>query len=207
LNNTKYKRSFRISESSIPDNKIYLQDDWGDNRLDSRKGSGTTVHNGVEGIYRPNWTVSSGTPTVSNENVVMQGQSTDQAIQSEHNIDMNSSITWECTLACRTPNGGRAGIDIGSNGNLRYGIAEDVTGTMYLYDIDRGTRIIQGNINNDGSKETIKIKRSSSGFWELFYGDNRLGGTNEDKGVALDTVRLSNRTNSAEAKFENIKIS
>ena len=80
----------------IPDPDVYLQDDWGDNKLTDRDGSGTTTHNGEEGVYRPEWTTRSGdnNPTVENEQLTMTGC---DAIHTDINLNLDETITWELT--------------------------------------------------------------------------------------------------------------
>jgi hypothetical protein len=80
-------------ESAIPDSEIYLHDDWGDNKLQNRDGGGTTTHNGVEGVYRPEWTIQSGSPSVSNGTLTT---STGQ-ISTTCNLNDSEPITLEVT--------------------------------------------------------------------------------------------------------------
>ena len=80
----------------IPDSEVYLHDDWGDNRLTDRENSGTTTHNGVEGVYRPEWTVDSDNgfnePTVQNESLEIVGN---DGIYTDINLNLDETITWE----------------------------------------------------------------------------------------------------------------
>jgi len=79
----------------IPDSDVYLHDDFGDNKLQNRDGSGTTTHNGVEGVYRPEWTIENGSPTVSNEELSIVGG---DRIYTGVNIDLSSVLTVEATV-------------------------------------------------------------------------------------------------------------
>ena len=78
----------------IPDSDIYLQDDWGDPNLQDRDDSGTTTHNGVEGVYRPEWTTDDGSPVADDERLKMSG---DDALRADMNLNLDEKITWEFT--------------------------------------------------------------------------------------------------------------
>ena len=79
---------------AIPDSDVYLHDDWGDNKLQDREDSGTTTHNGVEGVYRPEWDQvnSDDLPSASNEELVVER---DEYMITDVNINLNEAVTWE----------------------------------------------------------------------------------------------------------------
>ena len=83
-------RNVSVGIDAIPDNDIYLQDDWGDNKLQDRDGSGTTTYNGVEGVYRPDWNVPRSSVVAENENLVMnQG-----VAYTDINLNLDETVTW-----------------------------------------------------------------------------------------------------------------
>jgi len=76
-----------------PDNQIYLQDDFGDNKLTNRDDSDTTTYNGVVGVYRPEYTVVN-SPSVSSQTLDIN---TGDHIEADINLDFSSDITWTFT--------------------------------------------------------------------------------------------------------------
>lgn len=176
----------------IPDRNIYLHDDWNDNKIQNRDGSGTTTYNNVQGIYRPEWSIVNGTPSAKNKKLVMDNG---DEIKTSMNVNTNYKITWRFDLTCPTPSSGRMGINILSNGSTAYGVSEDIYGDLYLYDVANSQRIIQSNINNDGSTKTIKLTRTPSGDWELFYGGSSVGSASSTSIASFDGVNFKNNTN------------
>ena len=88
-------RNVSVGIDAIPDPwpESYLQDDWGDNKLQDRDGSDTTTYNGVEGVYRPEWTLDEGSPEVADERLTLDGDG--EAVVTEINLNLDESITWE----------------------------------------------------------------------------------------------------------------
>ena len=77
---------------AIPDSEIYLQDDWGDNKLTDREGSATTTYNGVEGVYRPEWTTLRGSASVSDGSLSFDSDTS--TLVANINLNLDSEIRW-----------------------------------------------------------------------------------------------------------------
>ena len=171
----------------IPDSEIYLQDDWGDNKLQDREDSGTTTHNGVEGIYRPEWRIESGSPEAENERLEFD---TNEAIDTEINVNLDETITWEWS-----------GIDFGTfESDVSIGVgfivwAEDQNWHLdssapspddaYVVQIRHESdevRLLSGDVlisHSTRPAESISLKREPNGDWELFVDGSSVGTAND----------------------------
>jgi hypothetical protein len=181
--------------SPIPDANVYLHDDWGDNKIQNRDESGTTTHNGVEGVYRPEWAVNDGSPSASNQELVVDR---DEALMTGINLDFGSTITWEWSLDLSVQNGGTSvQFEAGCFSTTKttsgfamdeaYGVQFD-RNSPYIdlrrHDTndDFGTTLIGSNYSEfTTSPTTVTVTRSASGTWELFVDGN-------SKGTADDTT-------------------
>ena len=154
----------------IPDSEVYLQDDWGDNNLQDREDSGTTTYNGVEGVYRPEWTALNGDsnlslPSVSNETLTVKS---DEGIFADINLNLDETITWEWSNV--DPSGG----DSGSGNNNWLGLFAD--------DVDNVDQYVEGSyvirVRNDRAAELIhhSDKSSSDGFTTIVGGSESISG-------------------------------
>jgi len=177
--------------SGIPDSDIYLQDDWGDNKLQNRDGSGTTTYNGVTGVYRPEWTIRDTAPSVSGGELII---SDGNGITTGINLDLSQTITWEWT-----------DVDVSSHGKFEEDelyfalFAEqtrnDTNGRVHrsyalrfrrgivhsLIKVDNSgtfTQLIGGG-SQSGAYD-VSVTRSSTGTWELFDGSGTSLGTAND---------------------------
>jgi len=99
-----------VGGPDIPDSEIYLQDDFGDNKLQNRDDSDTTTYNGVEGVYRPEYIIQSGNPQAANEQLELVDRA---SLYSDINLALDEVITWEFK-----------GVDVteSSNSNNIFGI-------------------------------------------------------------------------------------
>ena len=175
----------------IPDSEVYLHDDWGDNKLQDREDSGTTTHNGVEGVYRPEWETPSGrsTPTVDDEELQIRG---DDAIYTSINLNLDEEITWEWTNVFIT--GGttdRTGAHLWTEQIDE--ISEDRFHDSYYLSLQEGfdlrlrhvdssgdvTNLIEGPDVDEGRYD-LRVTRSPSGEFEFFVDDT-------PEGTATDT--------------------
>ena len=214
--------------SSIPDSEIYLQDDWEDNKLTNRDGSGTTVFNGVTGVYRPEWDKQEENPQVENGVVTLEG---DAIVTSDVDFSEainNQTVTWEfdynipsgdssdwvtVQLFAETdewndlenrPNLDRAyfvGIRLASgSGGLRFHRAD--TGGDF-------TELFTGNPSTSG---TIVVEREANGDWELFLDSSSVGSTNDNTYTDAKHVGIASRDGSFQAtqpilEMDKLKIS
>jgi len=163
---------------AIPDEEIYLQDDWGDNKLTDREGSATTTYNGVEGVYRPEWATLQGSASVDNENLTLNDDPT--TISAGINLNLNEKIRWWFEF---DDNGGRNSFGLfAETEDLAGGSWESVENGYILINsnedgfcrlVDRDDDGTSGNnvIDADGSEIAsgyIGATRESDGTWEMF---------------------------------------
>ena len=187
----------------IPDDDVYLHDDWGDNKLQDRDDSGTTTHNGVEGVYRPEWDVVDGQsePTVENETLDMSG---DDGISTEINLNYDETITWQLddldvgetgdsstdwtvvTLATDNDpsNNGDGRID----GSYWYALRDTTRENRLVYrDEDGNDNIIMQEGSVSGDIDSVTIERDSDGNWTVWEDDSQVGTTTQQDGPEFDT--------------------
>ena len=182
---------------AIPDSEVYLQDDWGDNKLTNRDDSGTTTYNGVEGVYRPEWTLEVGTPTASNQKIrVDDGELAYAGI----NLNLDETVTWEWSGVESTSDSDTEWLGLGLfaetaipaelNFNTTgledgYHIACSSGGNfLRLYRLDGGTatELAETDPGVTGwDNESVTATRSPSGEFEVF-----VNGTSEI--TATDTT-------------------
>ena len=96
-------RNVSVGIVAIPDSEIYLQDEFGDGQLQNRDCTGTTAHNGVEGVYRPEWSQvnSEDFPSVVDGSIVVDQ---DEYATADINLNFDETITWEITNLTVDPN-------------------------------------------------------------------------------------------------------
>jgi len=180
--------------SAVPDSDIYLQDDWGDDKLQNRNGSGTTTYNGVTGIYRPKWTLDSGTPQATSQAL---SEVPNDFVSTDINLNFSTNITWTWTgidtsnmptgttsqweLGCFASKSTRSSFVLDDS----YGVQINRSGTNNYISLHRhgtndafGSTIIGGNFSA-GTNVSITVTRSSGGTWELFVNGNSQGTTTD----------------------------
>lgn len=132
-----------IEASEIPDTEVYLHDDFGDGKLQNRDGGGTVTHNGETGVYRPEYTIDGGSPTVTNEQLDLV---TDDALHTDINLNLSETITWEFT-----------GFDLSDNG-------DDTANATWL-NLFSETATVAGNLR--GYEDGYAIRARTSGNFRL----------------------------------------
>jgi len=168
--------------SAIPDPwpESYLQDDWEDNKLQDRDGQDTTTHNGVEGVYRPEWNVS-GDAEANNDELIVTGG---DEVETEISLNLDETITWEFK-------------DLSLEGDRFFIPLFSETAQTSSNRVENGYsfRLISGNTgivshDSDGSTDGIvtsdlpdelddvEITRQPNGEWELI-----IEGTSEGTGT------------------------
>jgi len=190
--------------SIIPDSEVYLQDDWGDNKLTDRDDSGTTTHNGVEGVYRPEWSIDAGDPTVDDGQLLIEANEELVAISTDINVNLDEPTTFEWFDVDASE--GRAGnsANIGmtcfaeTNNHISRGTGVGDPGQAGLENgyavviLDAGFRLKFGKIFDDGLNTlidvdgfsppyNIRVERSSNSEWELFVDDDSQGTTTDSE--------------------------
>ena len=200
--------------AAIPDPDVYLHDDWGDNKLQDREDSGTTTHNGVEGVYRPEWTIEENEPTVTDE--TLQIESGD-AITTEVNLNLDETIVWELPDFDYGKSGGSDNITVGV-------MLDGVTINMDDFRVFRSGYQFTGRENDDRVRfavddnilfdETgfpapadIRIERSPNGEWSMFHNDNLVNSVTDTTYESGSHVgfAVANDQN-AEADVSEIKV-
>ena len=174
----------------IPDSEVYLQDDWGDNRLTNREDSGTTTYNGVEGVYRPEWNTRNGSPEATNERLEMDDA---DRVVTDINLSFNETITWEFDIdVSNVPSGGansmRATLFAEQDSDFQdrfyhrgYGLRWPNGQRLILDEVDDNgdlNTIVDGSTDLSG-QHTVEVLRNSDGDWEVIL-DGSSEGTGND---------------------------
>ena len=184
---------------ALPDSDVYLHDDWGDNQLTSdRDESGTTTHNGEEGVYRPEWDVGAGSPEANNELLDLKSG---DAVITEINANLDEELVLELdglSLASSTSNAHVHGITIFAQTDEPRGLAndDDYRGLREGYYVDArsasdGQYGIR-RVDSDGSTSTliegdgfgddvsIVVTRQPNGDWQMEVDGDSLGSAVND---------------------------
>ena len=181
-----------VARRAIPDSDVYLQDDWGDNNLRDRENSGTTTHNGVEGVYRPEWNTAEGfvDPTVANEQLTIENG---EGIDTEINLNLDETVTWELNgvdvSGSSTDSSDQARVALFAEQRTDYNDDNSLHRSYTLF-IRRDSSLGIQEIDNSGNFDTIlngenttgtvdiTVTRSPTGDWEAFIdGDSVDTGT------------------------------
>jgi len=170
-----------------PDPNIYLQDDFGDNKLSSRDNSGTTTYNGVTGVFRPEYTVPSGksSPSVSSQTLNVEGG---EAITTTINLNLSQTVTWEWTDV-ENSTGDRTALHCFAEQATSF--SKDQLHSSYYVDVRNGNNLRLNITQSGGSsgviingstfsgKNDVKVTRTSAGVWELFLNNTSQGTTTD----------------------------
>ena len=189
----------QVFGGAIPDSDVYLHDDWGDNKLQNRDGSGTTTYNGVEGVYRPEWNVDNGSPTVSNATLSVADGG---ILRTNINLELSQTITWEWTDVDVTgvnPSSGanQGGLTCFSQSftptlnNLTYeesyGLLlrrSDSSSPTWIFFVEDGGFNSLLEFSAQNTANSVIITRSPSGVWEVIV-------DGDPKGTVTDTRHTS----------------
>ena len=197
--------------SAILDGDVYLHDDWGDNKLTDRDGSGTTTHNGEEGVYRPEWTIDGTTPTVENETLTIGN---DDGIYTDINLNLNEEVKWEFS------NVDVSDSDTGSNNESGFTLFAETTSRAvsnrtfddsYWLNVRRDpdgssdheiifvrtddgdfNSLIEGTFNNG---DDFTVTRSDNGEWELIVNGTSIGTTTDTTYTNPQVIGFGGRPN------------
>ena len=190
---------------AIPDPDIYLQDDWGDNKLTDREDSGTTTYNGVEGVYRPEWTTEQGNPVAEDERLKMDTDTISTGI----NLNLDETVTWEVTIR-QFSDDGNDSFAIGlfsetttivnsgrmaDDGYVIFFSPEDTVDIRRVDDGNDTTLISGGNVPED-EDYSVSVTRTPSGEFELFDEDSSLGtdtDTTYDDDEEIEAIAIGGR--------------
>lgn len=173
-------------------NDFYLYDDWMDGSLKTRDGSSETEYNGVTGIYRPTWTVDSGSPSVTDDKLKINSG---DGVVCKLNLDLTEEITWIWKQV--DPRSGGAGnsdessLQLWSESETRLtGYPSETLYPGYLLEIRRqasADEIRLSKVRADQSVERliykpsvswpadVQVKRSPAGEWRLWLDDSLIG--------------------------------
>ena len=201
-NYTQWKSLVDLHEySAIPDSDVYLHDDWGDNKLQDREESGTTTHNGVEGVYRPEWVITDNTPDISDEIITV---SPGDGIETGINLNFNETVVWEGSITSQS--GLSAGGDVFSIG--LFADANDsrahYVDNGYLLWIDGGdiaVREVTGGSPTEILSTTLptapydwSVERESNGGWTLFVDGTQQDTTTDTAHTTANITTIGSRT-------------
>lgn len=206
--------------SAIPDSDVYLQDDWGDNKLQNRDGSGTTTYNGVEGVYRPEWTIRDNEPTVSNEQLTITGG---DGIYTDINLDLSKTASWEFNGIDLSDNAGDSGdmmvlhcfAEQTSNESARrlhqsysINVRSGSNNPIQLYEVDASGNfnlLVDGGGGWSGTID-ITVTRQSDGVWEMSINGTSQGTGNDSTHTSPSVAAILGR-DSANIDLNELKVS
>ena len=197
-----------VAEDDIPDSDVYLHDDWGDNKLQDREDSDTTTHNGVEGIYRPEWEIFEGSPFVDDARLTLEAG---DAITNPININLSEDLVLEYEVSdINIPSSSQAfGVtvfadskpeatevhNIDGNGYAVWLQGDDSGGQIVLFRYDDGerTEIIEDTSGFPSVPFRVAISRTSSAEWELLVNGDSKGTTTDDSHTLVEYCSLGVR--------------
>ena len=168
------------------DFSVYLEDDWGDNKIADRDDSESGAHNNVIGVFRPEYVIENGTPTAENETLAL---SDEDVLHTDINLNLDKKVVWEWS-----------DVDISdnpSNTSETYLTCWSES-TIFDFDFPRGFEESYGVIINDtpearltyidenGGGNTlinrsvsevvqIRVERDDNGNWEMFLDGESVG--------------------------------
>jgi len=182
--------------SAIPDPDVYLDDDWGDNRLTDREDSGTTTYNDVEGVYRPEWTntiTGFSNPTAADGKIICED---DEGVTTPINLNLDETIEWlfndvdmseagtggtdgfhVCLFAEQNSDTTNATLEQGYHVYFNRGTAD--VRLVYMDENGDRTDIIQSGQAFD-DVQSWRVTRQPNGEWELFDNSDDSQGTETD---------------------------
>jgi hypothetical protein len=173
------KQNFTSLEG-IPDNQIYVHDDWEDGKINNRDDNGTTTTNGKEGIYRPSWNEFNSGVSVENGQLKVTQKS---GIDLAYGIP-DESIKWNFSFrkpADDNDNGFEVILSSDSSQNRIMFRSGDHKERTVLRDNDADL-YIEGQDLADNSKHEIIITRNvstSPATWK-YYIDGGLVGSQQN---------------------------
>jgi len=202
----------------IPDSDVYLHDDFEDNKLTNRDGSGTTTYNGVQGIFRPEWTLDTGTETVSNGQLI--GNDGDH-FRADINLNLNFDINW--ILDFTIPENG---VNDSTNFTLYSESTTEVSGFsngyaegyVFVTDTSSNTRLVKlgssGNATRlleglpNPNQGDVLVTRTSTGDWSVTIDGTTFGPVNDTEYTNPEYLGFSKRENEVGdiATVESIKV-
>ena len=213
------------AEAEIPDSEVYLHDDWGDSQLQTRDGSGTVTYNGVEGVYRPEWTLDltgsdSATPNADNETLLFEGADNrgQDALRANINLPLNEGkVIWEFKNIDTSQS--RSG---GAARQALFCFAESTSITDWTYDngyfvdIAEGSVMAFSKVDNTNAQEIIidggtpptspydvTVTRETDGTWELFINGVSQGTTVDTTYTTPEIVGYIGKENDDTITFED----
>jgi len=206
----------------IPDENIYLQDDFDDNRLTNRIDNGTTTYNGVTGTYRPEYTTETSFGSVSGGILrAFEGETVSTSL----NLNLSNTITWEFFDVDISNMGFNFGDCVftmyasqitqrGTSSNHRHtldafnlNISESgEIGLQYVDINENSTTFITASTNL--SIFDLKVTRTSNGTWEIFVNNISVGTGTNNTSVTPNFFDITARdTDKSDIRLTEYKIS
>ena len=189
-----------VAADDIPDSEVYFQDDWGDNKLQDRDGSGTTTYNGVEGVYRPEWNIEAGPATVDEGELLLIADDELVAIDADININLDEPTTFEWTDVDASEGRDGTSANVGltcyaeTNNHIGRHTGEGQAGLENGYVVSilsAGSDVLFVSFDDGGFDDQlitasatppydIRVERDSNYNWELFIDDDSQGTATDD---------------------------
>lgn len=211
-----------VNVDTIPDDQVYLQDDWDDNKLTNREGSATVTYNGVEGVYRPEWTVSTQTVDAQNQQLELLDQSD---LRTSINLNLSEIITWEWTSVdvSQSADGNNIfGLGLWADGTTidagrpinGYFVAIRPNGNVRLY--DQGENILVGTTTapTGSSAVDITVVRdptvAGDPEFELFVDGSSIGtAQSANDPSTIDNISIARRSDESGVVYsvDQLKVS
>ena len=205
-------RNVSVGIDAIPDSDIYLQDDWGDNKLTDREGSGTTTHNDEEGVYRPEWTLEIGSPTAEDERLKLDRN---QLLFTEINLNLDETVTWEFVGVHIPDEWAGLGLfaetnNVGDMSNFREHNLQSGYHLILNEASSESVRLLKMNgsateLIESGSHSgivNIEVTRSPSGEWSLNVDGSNEGSTTDTDHDNPQYIGFSQRDDSVSNPLE-----
>lgn len=216
---TKSRPFVSVTQVGLPDINNYLEDDFGDNALTSRTNpdDGVYAHPDANvagdvfvGRYRPEWNITSGSPSSSDGVLSTVGGATVQSIITTSEF---SSGEWSFDFQFLSdPTNRAAYVDfigvspsLNSDGRPNNGYAVQMLNFGELNLDQNNTDLIVGSWSNDTSKNSIRVTRTSYGEFELFNNGTSVGTTTDTTHNNSQILGFANDTESA-LEFDNLVV-
>ena len=185
---------------AIPDPwpNSYLQDDFGDGVLEDREDTETTTHNGVTGVYRPEWTIS-GEPVVVDEKVVFSDGETIE-IDYDINTDEKTTWNWENVSVDDTASERSFFFFWREDGDNRWQLSlrADSNEIRVLKRVNGSfTEVMQHSVSDFDNRDyrVVRDPADSSVDWELYLNGDLVDTATDDFTPDVNLYRLESQSN------------
>ena len=211
-------RNVSVGMAAIPDDGVYLQDDWGDGKLTDRDDANTreqTIFGETfDTRYRPEWAEQAGTPSASSSEDGFATVGEGELIRT--GTDWTEGVwEWEFEWQNVQDSGGRRAFEFelwreDSDNYIYVRVAPDSSDGTFRLEEDIGGStdvIISDNFANDEEKHTLRVERDeSTDDWELFLdGESRGTGSQNPNADPIETGLAAGRGTEVDMRVYNLK--